>query len=232
MSTQVAVPFAPSAGYRGSPMGLREETTGFLTWSPEQGYGLFLWPVGTGVNFSQIQRYQEYFSHRAGELHREAYAAPRITVTAESAPAITPAEMLALVRTTWGLNVTQAAAVFNVERPTIYLWASLKDHARVRPQNRSRILQLYRLAREWSSMGRLPNAALDTVFDGFPTLLEMLSKEQLDPQGILKSHARLASNRSRIDERSDEQAKAFGMAVGSGLRAMGKRSPNRGGDSV
>jgi hypothetical protein len=94
------------------------------------------------------------------------------------------------------------------------------------------MLQLYRLAREWSQMGRLPNPALEAVFDGYPTLLEMLSGEQLDSQAILGSHARLSSNRPQIDARSNEQAVAYGKVLSSAFKSMGRHSPGKGGDPV
>lgn len=219
------------AGYRRMQPDPKEETTGFLAWFPERGYGLFLLPAGTGANSWQMQTYHDYFTHRNVELYPAQPPVARIA-TVETAPSVSPAEMLSLVRTAWGLNVTQAASVFRVERPTIYLWAGLQDHSRVRPQNRNRMMQLYRLAREWSQMGRLPNAALEAVFDGYPTLLEMLSAEQLDSQAILGSHARLSSNRPQIDVRSNEQAVTYGKVLSSAFKSMGRHSPGKGGDPV
>lgn len=219
------------AGYRRMQPGSNEETTGFMDWFPERRYGLFLLPAGTGANSWQMQTCHDYFTHRTVESYPAQLPVARVAAV-EPAPSVSPAEMLSLVRTTWGLNVTQAASVFRVERPTIYLWAGLKDHSRVRPQNRSRMMQLYRLAREWSRMGRLPNAALEAVFDGYPTLLEMLSAEQLDPKAILEGHARLASNRLQIDVCSNEQAVSYGKGLSSAFKSMGRRSPGKGGDPV
>jgi len=137
---------------------------------------------------------------------------------------VSPSMMLEAVRTAFGLNVKQAARVFNVERPTIYLWAMQGDFSRVRPQNRERMKTLYDLAKLWRSRGRLPNNALDAVFENFPSLIDMLSATQLDIDAILASHNRLQTMRGCLEEQQSTNARALGKAFGDAVASIGSPS--------
>lgn len=135
---------------------------------------------------------------------------------------VSPSEMLSLVRNTVGLNVKQAAAVFNVERPTIYLWADQHAFDRVRPQNRARMKQLYRLAQEFQAQGRLPNNALEAVLENSPSLFDLLCAPALDAAAILACYRKLLAMKGKLKEQQRANALAMGQAIAKGLASIGK----------
>jgi hypothetical protein len=136
---------------------------------------------------------------------------------------VSPAEMLSFVRNTFGLNVKQAAGVFNVERPTIYLWANQQDFDRVRPQKRIRMKALYRLAQDCNARGRLPNNALEAVLENSPSLLELLSAAELDVPAILSCHAKLEAMTGKLEEQQGEHALALANAFAQGIASLGAK---------
>jgi hypothetical protein len=114
-------------------------------------------------------------------------------------PVVTPAEMLNIVRDTFMLNVSDAAAVFRVTRPTIYQWAVLTDIDQVRARNdRERMKELYRLSLEWNQLGKLTGRWASQVLRTGQSLFDLLSAETIDRQAILSAHAQLlAASNSR-----------------------------------
>jgi DNA-binding XRE family transcriptional regulator len=174
---------------------------------------LLAFGIGTGGDQSLV--------NTAYVISNAATAAVETRLSAEQA--VAPSEMLAKVRETFGLNVKQAASVFNVERPTIYLWATQPDFSRVRPQNRVRMTQLYRLAQKWQMMGRLPNNALDAVFENSPGLFDLLAAPQLDEDAIWACHSRLQAMRGRFDAQQSDNARTLGSALGKAFASIGSR---------
>jgi hypothetical protein len=144
---------------------------------------------------------------------------------------LTPARILTVVRESFGLNIKQAAQVFKVERPTIYLWASQEDFTRVRPQNRERMRALYALARQWQHRGRLPNSALTLAFDGGPTLIDMLSATEVHAAGVMARHEALKVQLPQLEAQQGVRAMALGHALGDAFKAMDKVAAKEGAQS-
>lgn len=107
-------------------------------------------------------------------------------------PILTPAEMLSIVRDTFLLNVSDAARVFKVSRPTIYQWMNLTDIEQVRAlQDRNRIKDLYRLSRIWAGMGRLTGRWANQVLRNGQSIIDLLSADKIDEQAIIDAHQQL-----------------------------------------
>lgn len=134
-----------------------------------------------------------------------------------------PAEMLAFVRNTFNLNVKQAAAVFNVERPTIYLWATQNDFVRVRLQNRQRMTALYCLAKDFAARGRLPGNALEAMLENSPPLFELLCAPDLDAARVLACHGRLQAITGRLKQAQSDKAMEMSNAIARGLASLGEQ---------
>jgi len=145
-------------------------------------------------------------------------------VTPATDEKVSPSAMLAEVRDAFGLNVTQAARVFHVERPTIYLWMTQEDSVRLRPQKRARMEHLYRLAQEWKTLGRLPNNALEAVFEKSPTLLALLSADVLNVSVILAHHHKLEASRGSLKAEQRQKAREAAKALGQAVSSIGKPS--------
>lgn len=131
-------------------------------------------------------------------------------------PVLTPSEMLNTVRDTFILNVSDAARVFRVTRPTIYQWATLDDISQIRARNvLTRMKELYSLAIEWRALGTLTgrwaNMPLRTSHG--QSVIDLLTADQIDHQAVLGAHAQLKAasvllRQSEID-RSVKAVKAL-----------------------
>jgi hypothetical protein len=145
--------------------------------------------------------------------------------TPESA---TPKSMVAMIRSVWGLNITQLAQVLNVERPTIYLWSSLTDIHRVQRQKLDRLLTIYRLAQQWQAKGVLPSTCLTTVIGTAPTLLELLSAQDMASTTILQLHEQLRLATIHSQASTGPNAKEFGAALSIAIRRKAGAGQNNG----
>lgn len=66
---------------------------------------------------------------------------------------MTPAVVVELVRTVFGLSVGETAEVLNVSRATIYRWAMLDDIERVQSvTDQERLREVYRATRFWQEL--------------------------------------------------------------------------------
>jgi hypothetical protein len=126
--------------------------------------------------------------------------------TVEQAP-LRPSDIVAFVRRVFGLNVSEAAQVFGVRRPTIYLWSGLQDMGLVRQGNQVRMKYLYSLARKWEELGPLPVGSLGAVLPDFgATLLELLSADVINRTQLLQAHDRLTAMGSAFRLQEHEKA--------------------------
>jgi len=153
-----------------------------------------------------------------GSFHSSTSAASIVTIrsarfpefhTVERAP-LMPKDIVAFVRRVFGLNVSDAARAFAVQRPTIYLWSSSDDMSLVRPHNRARMRQLYQLAWEWNKRERLANDALSAVLpETNSTLLDLLSATEIDEGAVIRAYNGLFS--MRPTSRREEHRNAAGV---------------------
>lgn len=141
---------------------------------------------------------------------------------------LSPADIVVLVRRVFGLNVSDAAKVFGVQRPAIYQWLDLQDMTTVRQVNQERMKQLYRLAIQSEKLGPLHIGALRAVLPGSgSTLLDLLSENHIDPVRLMETHQMLKAMDATF--RAQEHKKT--MAVIQGLKgafsAMANNEPAR-----
>jgi len=69
-------------------------------------------------------------------------------------PVKSPGDLLAKVRKSFSLSVTELAAVLLVERPTIYAW--IKEKHQIRGPNKNRLLKLSLFANLWDESCKMP----------------------------------------------------------------------------
>lgn len=142
---------------------------------------------------------------------------------------ITPKKMISVIREAWLPNVTQLAKILRVERPTIYLWNSLDDAARIRVHKMERLKEVYQLAEKWIALGNSSINILSIPIDTGETLINVLSKENLNEQKALSFHALMNSFRDREKSIRTEKTRRIGEALGRALTkfpvASIKKSP-------
>lgn len=139
------------------------------------------------------------------------------------APHTRPSDMLKMVRNTFGLNVKQAARVFDVERSTIYLWAATTDAAKICAANFERVRQLFRLAEQCRTKGALPSDALRMVLQDGSTLLDQLSANPLNERQILDTWAHLGTTKAALGQARRQRSDDFAKAIAAGVVALGDK---------
>lgn len=177
--------------------------------------------VGTGGNVLLVGRKQAFGTASALDprvISPYSYLTPP-GETAQGVPA-TPASMLKTVRETFGLNIKQSARVFDVERPTIYLWSTTSDAGKLRTANFERMRQLYKIAEKCSAMGPRPSDALQLVLDDGSTLLDQLSSTPLDEHKILGAWNQLGTMKDRLSQARRKRTEEFGKAIATGVASL------------
>lgn len=122
------------------------------------------------------------------------------------AVALDSAELVAEIKVTLGLSVTDLAAIARVSRQTIYDWIG---GGQVSEVNDTRLRALHQVCLDWQSrverpVGRLLHAK---IADG-RSLLELLAAEPLDRQAIhLHLMALAAKAREQLSERQARRAR-------------------------
>ena len=129
----------------------------------------------------------------------------------------TPAKLLASLRTTFMLSVQDAAAVLQVSRPTVYQWQTLEQMEQIRARrDRERLLTVYRLAKEWDSLGNLSGRWLTLPLERLgKTVLEILQDEVIDRDALIVAHHEIAALKYQLIQ-------AENRAALQGVRAMRK----------
>jgi hypothetical protein len=132
-------------------------------------------------------------------------------------PVVTPSEMLNTVRNTFMLNVSEAAKVFHVTRPTIYQWVNLTNIDLMRAHNdRERMKELYRLSLNWKKLGKLSGRWTSQVLRFGQSVIDLLSADTIDHDAVLNAHTQLWVAVSSLQDaelvRSVNAAKALSKA--------------------
>lgn len=138
-----------------------------------------------------------------------------------------PDEMLGAVRDFFGLNVTQTAKVFRVERPTIYLWSSLHDSSKVRTQNLDRMKALFCLAEKCKRIDTLGSEALQWGLSDGTSFLEMISEERIDETSLISTWKMLSSIKDRLHEKRTARNLAFGQAIAASIESLSDKEKLR-----
>lgn len=105
-------------------------------------------------------------------------------------------EMLALIRSTLSLSVTELAAIMGVERPTIYAWTGEKAIPQVR--HLERIRSILSIAEACASESPLPIGKAIRSAGKETSILDLLTKEHLDREEILRRVNALRSVESAV----------------------------------
>lgn len=121
--------------------------------------------------------------------------------------ALRPSDIVTMVRKVFGLNVSDAAQVFGVGRPTIYLWADSHDMGSVRPKKQARMKQLLIAATLCKQLAPLPVAALRAVLPvSGKTLLDMLSEEMINLDQLGQAYQHLETTRATFRKQEHHKA--------------------------
>ena len=140
--------------------------------------------------------------------------------------AVSPADVLEAVRSTFAMNISEAAEVFGITRQTAYQWMKLTDMDQVRArENRERLKQLYAANQVWRELPPLKGRWLHALLPSGQTLLDLLKTPQIDLNTLRSAHAALvsSSNERRVQEgeRTTQAVAAFVGAfagLGSGRK--------------
>ncbi len=103
--------------------------------------------------------------------------------------------LIAQIRSSLSLQVTQLAEAIGVERPTVYAW--IKEQSEPRPQKRIRLKELYQLARRWDEFANEPlGKELTEVASDGHTILEFLLQSEI-PRALVVERFRAIAREKR-----------------------------------
>lgn len=131
--------------------------------------------------------------------------------------ALSPASVLDLVRTVFGLNISETAEVFGITRQTAYHWMKLTDMEQVRShENRDRIKQLYGAAQSWQTHPPLKGRWLHSLLPTGNTVLDLLKASPIDLDTLQAAyHALSASAADRRREEGERTTQAVTALAGA-----------------
>lgn len=126
--------------------------------------------------------------------------------------ALSPVTVLDVVRTVFGLNISETAEVFGITRQTAYQWMKLTDMEQVRAhENRDRLKQLFVAAQTWQSLPPLKGRWLYALLPTGNTMLDLLKTPQVDLDVLQAAHQALSA--STADRQHEEGARATQAAT-------------------
>lgn len=123
-------------------------------------------------------------------------ATPHEALPATLMPAvvISPASVVDMARSIFGLNISETAEVFRISRPTIYQWMKLEDIEQVRSRkDRERIKVIYQAAQQWQKFPPLKGRWRQAILPSGTTVLDLLKTEQFDPTALKAAYTALAA---------------------------------------
>lgn len=143
----------------------------------------------------------------------EAPAAREFNLEVAQPPvALSPASVLDVVRTVFGLNISETAEVFGITRQTAYQWMKLADMEQVRShENRDRIKELYGAAQSWQNHPPLKGRWLYALLPAGNTVLDLLKASQVDLDALQAAYQALSA--STADRRREEGERATQAAT-------------------
>lgn len=139
-----------------------------------------------------------------------------------------PLDIVTFVRDVFGLNVSDAAQVFGVGRPTIYLWANALDMGAVRTAKQDRMKQVYRVAKLCEKVAPLPVGALKAALpESGETLLDLLSEEPINLNKVGQAMQRLKSMAPAFRQLEHEKSVKVVKELKGAFKAMGTNQASR-----
>lgn len=139
---------------------------------------------------------------------------------------VSPAHVVEIVRKTFSLNVSDAAEVFRVSRPTIYQWAKLDAMDQIRSsQDRERLKRLYEISTVWMARPKLRGRWYVQPLASGKTILDLLKDENLDSAEFLRFHAQLEQQSSLLQGLEHMRAKSAAVNLRQAMSAMDMAQP-------
>lgn len=150
----------------------------------------------------------EVFNDRILNVNQSTTALPSFESLHTVEPvALTPGYALALLRSAFGLNMSETARVLHVERPTVYSW--LRGAVRPRHANLDRLLNLHALAAHYSHLAEPVAELVGTRRSDLLQLLEGADPGRDSIDRLLSDGARIARQMS-VREWADQQGIPLG----------------------
>lgn len=136
--------------------------------------------------------------------------------------ALTPASVLDVVRTVFGLNISETAEVFGITRQTAYQWMKLTDMEQVRAhENRDRLKQLYCAAQSWQNLSPLKGRWLYALLPSGNTVLDLLRAPQIDLIALQSAYQAVAASTQERRREEGERATRAVQHAGESLSDIG-----------
>lgn len=131
---------------------------------------------------------------------------------------------ISFIRSVLSLKISEAAAIFRVERPTVYEW--LAGNVQPQPSNQSRIDQVYRLARQWDVLSKAPLGVMVRLKEDGDSLVDLLSADEIPVQKVADhfdafAHHLRTSDKGERMTRQRAGARVREAAAGRGLDPEG-----------
>ena len=163
----------------------------------------------------------------------EAPVAQEFNLEAELATAaLSPAYVLDLVRTVFGLNISETAEVFGITRQTAYQWMKLTEMDQVRAhENRDRIKQLYGAAQSWQNHPQLKGRWLHALLPPGNTVLDLLKASPVDLDALEVAYQALSASTADRRREEGERATQAVTALAGAFAGLGAGRKSRKGAS-
>lgn len=140
--------------------------------------------------------------------------------------AITPASVVELARSLFGLSISETADVFHVSRPTIYKWEALADITLIRSsKDKDRIRDVYRAALFWRKLNpALKGRWQQDILPSGACLLDLLKAPQI-PLAALKDACNfLAQTNAKRRKEEGERVRKAGAALAGVFAGLSGKS--------
>jgi hypothetical protein len=143
-------------------------------------------------------------------------------VAAQAPVALSPASVLDMVRTVFGLNISETAEVFGITRQTAYQWMKLTDMEQVRShENRDRIKQIYGAAQSWQNHPQLKGRWLYALLPAGNTVFDLLKATQIDLDALQAAYQALAASTTERRREEGERATQAVTALAGAFAGLG-----------
>jgi len=141
---------------------------------------------------------------------------------AQAQVALSPASVLDIVRTVFGLNISETADVFGITRQTAYQWMKITDMEQVRAhENRDHIKQIYRAAQSWQKQPQLKGRWLYALLPAGNTVLDLLKAHQVDLDALQSAYQALTASTADRRREEGERATQAATALASAFAGLG-----------
>lgn len=141
---------------------------------------------------------------------------------AQAPVALSPASVLDIVRTVFGLNISETADVFGITRQTAYQWMKITDMEQVRAhENRDHIKQIYRAAQSWQKQPQLKGRWLYALLPAGNTVLDLLKAHQVDLDALQSAYQALTASTADRRREEGERATQAATALASAFAGLG-----------